>query len=304
MRKKISIIIPVYNQAERLHLTLHSFRYQTCGMDAFEVVAVDDGSNDDTSSVVHSLSLPYHLEYIYQTNRGRSAARNHGVKKATGNILIFNDADRAVSPNFVSAHLERHECHPDIVAVGAIYEFYFGDLSLRHTELLEDISHGYTKFGRLAREFAYAKAVQNMFDSGGRTQYHIPWISLFSGNMSLKRETFTQVGGFDEGFVDWGFEHFEFGLRLYKAGIKYIFEPLARNYHFAHQREQNFYRNKIQNSFEYFKKKYPGEPIELLVEFLSGRLSLQEYEARISGIPVEKDGGAGVILPKLVRISL
>lgn len=302
--KKIGIVIPVYNQAERLNLTLHSFDYQTCSTDVFEVVVVDDGSEDDVSSLIRSLSVQYRLKYIRQSNRGRAAARNRGARETTGNILVFNDADRAVSPDFVNAHLDRHECRGDIVVTGSIYEFFFSDLSRRRREFLEDISRGYPNFGRLAREYPYARAVQKMYDPDGTTTYHIPWISLFSGNMSLRQDVFEQVDGFDEGFIEWGFEHFELGFRLYNAGITYIFEPLARNYHFAHRREQNFYRDKIKNSFDYFKAKYPGASLELLIEFLGGRLSLQDYEARISGIHREEDGEPGIILPKLVRISL
>jgi len=299
----ISVIIPAYNQAERLFLTLHSFACQTCDPRSFEVIVVDDGSEDDTQAVVQSFLAPYQLEYIDQPNQGRAVARNRGVHKATGELLIFNDCDRAADCNFIKAHFSRHKNQSNIAVMGSIYEFFFSDLLSRHEELFADIAQGFLKFSRFAREYPYAKTVFQMYDPEGTTSYNIPWISFLSGNVSLSRQAFEQVGGFDEAFIDWGFEHFELGFRLFKAGLQYIYEPGARNYHFAHQRETDFYPTKLRKSFNYLKFKHPVYAVELLEDFYKGKLSLQDYEYHVCGKYPELNDLPPIYLPQSVRVD-
>jgi len=279
---KASVIIPTYNQADSLYLTLTSFAYQTLNPEAFEIIVVDDGSVDKTAQVAQSFSTTFHLNYVRQSNRGRSAARNFGVSQASGEILIFNDCDRAVVRDFLEVHLAWHHQQINLIVVGSIYELYFSHLDTKRELLAEDIARGFSQFGRLAREYSYAQAVSQIYDPSGTTDCLIPWISFFSGNVSLSHRAFEQVGGFDEGFVDWGFEHFELGLRLYQAGLHYIYEPRARNWHFAHRRPTDFYLSSLRASYEYLLSKHPRREIELLKDFISGELSLQEYETLVN----------------------
>jgi glycosyltransferase involved in cell wall biosynthesis len=300
---KASVIIPAYNQAERLYLTLVSLSHQTCDPSLFEVIVVDDGSVDETSPIVQSYSAPYHLKYIHQPNRGRAISRNQGVRESSGDTLIFNDCDRAVCSHFVEAHLARHGLLSDSVVIGAVFEFFFSDLSSRRKELAEDIEHGFSKFARFAREYPYAKVVSKIYEPDGTTAWPIPWISFFSGNVSVSRKAFEEIGGFDEAFTGWGCEHFELGYRLYQAGLQYIFEPSARNYHFAHRREDNFYQANLRASFEYFKRKHPRQEVEQLENFIKGNLSLQEYNALVAGESSGMDKQNAVYLPQSVTVN-
>ncbi len=300
---KASIIIPAYNQAERLYLTLVSLSHQTCDPSLFEVIVVDDGSEDETSSIVQSYSAQYHLKYIRQSNRGRAVSRNQGVREASGDIVIFNDCDRAVCSHFVEAHLARHGVLSDTVVVGSIFEFFFSDLSLRRKELTEDIEHGFSKFTRFAREYPYAKVVSDMYAPDGTTAWPIPWISFFSGNVSVSRKAFEETGGFDEAFTGWGFEHFELGYRLFQAGLQYVFEPSARNFHFAHRREENFYQANLRASFDHFKTKHPRHEVKQLENFIKGNLSLQEYKALVDDDSSDMDNQNLVYLPQSVTVN-
>lgn len=89
---KISVIIPVYNAEFFLEETLKCLEKQT--YDEFEVLLVDDGSVDGSKEIcsrfVASNSM---FKYYYQDNRGVSAARNRGIKKASGKYICFMDAD-------------------------------------------------------------------------------------------------------------------------------------------------------------------------------------------------------------------
>lgn len=95
--KTFSIIIPLYNKAKYICKTIDSVLVQS--FDDFEIIVVDDGSTDDSKSIVqnHYKHLN-NLSIITQTNAGPAAARNTGVKYASGDWVLFLDADDLLLP--------------------------------------------------------------------------------------------------------------------------------------------------------------------------------------------------------------
>ena len=92
----ISIIIPSYNRAEYLKEAIQSVLdqdYFSCDSEAslFELLVIDDGSTDQTKTVVDSFSFP--IVYRYQDHKGVSAARNLGIKLSRGDYVAFLDSD-------------------------------------------------------------------------------------------------------------------------------------------------------------------------------------------------------------------
>lgn len=87
-----SIIIPTYNRAKRLQLTLDSLHKQT--YKNFEVLVCDDGSTDQTKDIVDSFVDKLNLTYIWEENWGGPARpRNNGIKVAKGEWICFLDSD-------------------------------------------------------------------------------------------------------------------------------------------------------------------------------------------------------------------
>ena len=93
--KKISVIVPTFNRAHTLIRALNSVAEQT--YPAFELIVVDDGSNDLTKETVEQWReahvFPGQFQYLKTDNRGVSSARNHGAAAATGDWLAFLDSD-------------------------------------------------------------------------------------------------------------------------------------------------------------------------------------------------------------------
>jgi glycosyltransferase involved in cell wall biosynthesis len=94
-----SVVIPVYNRAEALGHALISVLDQTC--QDFEIVVVDDGSDDDPKSVFEGFGDP-RIRLVHQGNRGAGAARNTGIDCARGRLVAFLDSDDV----FLPAHLQ------------------------------------------------------------------------------------------------------------------------------------------------------------------------------------------------------
>lgn len=95
-RPKVSIVIPVYNRAELISKAIESVIAQT--ITDYELIIVDDGSTDDTKSVVNGYDTGK-IRYVYQENKGKSSARNLGIGLAHGEYIAFLDSDDMFLPN-------------------------------------------------------------------------------------------------------------------------------------------------------------------------------------------------------------
>lgn len=91
---RLSVIIPVYNAGRYIGSCLQSLYRQGLEETDFEVIVVDDGSQDDSLiQAGHFADLHSNIQLITQKNQGVSAARNNGMKKAKGTYIYFIDAD-------------------------------------------------------------------------------------------------------------------------------------------------------------------------------------------------------------------
>jgi len=101
----ISVIIPTYNRRDSLLRTLDSLKNQSFPMDRFTVIVVDDGSTDDTQSIL-SQQFPFAFRCLHQKNQGATAARNYGARVSQSEILVFIDDDITISPQTLEAFAE------------------------------------------------------------------------------------------------------------------------------------------------------------------------------------------------------
>jgi glycosyltransferase involved in cell wall biosynthesis len=90
-RLTLSVIIPTLNRAELLAMALAALTKQERPPD--EVIVVDNGCADETRDVCHRFEGLLPLEYLVETTRGAGAARNLGIRHATGDIIAFTDDD-------------------------------------------------------------------------------------------------------------------------------------------------------------------------------------------------------------------
>ena len=99
-RPLVSVVIPVYNAEKYLDQCLSSLKYQT--LTNFEVLCVDDGSDDQSVSIInHYVQSDPRFKFFTQTHQFAGVARNLGIQHAKGEYLLFLDADDSFAPNLL-----------------------------------------------------------------------------------------------------------------------------------------------------------------------------------------------------------
>lgn len=275
----VSIIIPTYNQATRLEMTLQSLCHQReITAEEMEVIVVNDGSTDETAAILERFTGVLPLKSVHQTNQGRAVARNAGIRASCGSLLLFTDSDRLASNYWVKSHVEFQRKTHRAVGIGEIREFYFSHLDSRLPSLRAAMENNFASLSRLSRPFSYWEFLKKTLDVRGCCQIGAPWIMTLSGNLSVKGCVLDEVGFFEETLRDWGFEHFELGYRLFKAGTSFWQVTGATNYHLAHPRPTNFYDEKMSLSLKQVVAKFPDPALEALWPLLHGQLTLGEFD--------------------------
>ena len=177
----------------------------------FEVIVVDDGSEDSTSRLLKEFSrkVKFSLKALSQKNSGQGIARNRGIEIASGEILLFLGDDMIPANNLLEKHAEFHKIHllENFICLGLV---------------------------RWHPEIRISKFMKWLEKSGVQFKFHdlqknseADFWRFYTSNISLKKSFLR-----DEKFSGWGFEDAELGLRLQKKGMKLLFNPEAVVQHF------------------------------------------------------------------------
>ena len=132
----LSVIIPAYQCAETLENTVNSIL--AAGLSDFEIVIIDDGSMDETPAVCDALTKKHEcIRCVHQKNAGVSAARNRGLKEASGDYIWFFDSDDSVDPNALQeVNQILADETPDMIVFGMSFDYYHKGRLYRRDELL------------------------------------------------------------------------------------------------------------------------------------------------------------------------
>ncbi|HWQ52527.1 MAG TPA: glycosyltransferase family A protein [Bryobacteraceae bacterium] len=136
---RISVVIPLYNKAERLPACLDSIARQT--FRDFEAIVVDDGSTDDGPGFAQAYPDP-RFRLIRQPNAGPGAARNRGLAEARGEYIAFLDADDVWLPVFLETNAAILDAHPTAASVSSAWIDYPGKIPCAAVWSRRGISEG------------------------------------------------------------------------------------------------------------------------------------------------------------------
>jgi glycosyltransferase involved in cell wall biosynthesis len=127
---KVSVLIPAYNQAQFLGDAIQSVLDQTYS--DFELIIVNDASTDNTNQVIEQFPDPRIRCITHEQNRGLSAARNTGIRAASGDLVALLDSDDYYHPEKLRVHIDFLEKHPEIEATcNARYDLIHSSKTIR-----------------------------------------------------------------------------------------------------------------------------------------------------------------------------
>jgi glycosyltransferase involved in cell wall biosynthesis len=264
---QISVIVPVFNSARWLERCIESLLSQDYNPNRYEVILVDNNSTDGSAAIVRRFDR---IQLLRESRQGSYAARNTGVRNATGQWLAFTDAD----------------CAPDANWLSAI------DSAMRNPQT--QVVLGSRRLGPESNELrllgAYEDArVAHIVSTRHRSAYF-----AYTNNMSVRREGFERYGPFDEvdragdtlflqrlakdqgaDAVAWSPE-----MRITHLELASAWTYLRKNYLYARARRQTehigqYESIRVQESFEIFKRVCAGrtmaEGVKLAAVLAAGR---------------------------------
>ena len=188
MAPKFSVIIPVYNGAATLERAVESVKNQT--WPAHEIIVVDDGSDDDSGRIARAYGSA--VRYLHQENAGVSAARNTGVRNATGDWLAFLDADDWYYPDRLRLHAEWIMRDPGLDFLTGDYDYVRPDGSRISGSMEKHES------GRAMLEKAAGASEVEM-----TAEDYEPFVADHFGDthtLSVPRDIYTKLGGYPTGY--------------------------------------------------------------------------------------------------------
>jgi hypothetical protein len=193
-----SVIIPAFNQSRYLPAAIGSVLAQT--RQDFEIIVVDDGSTDDTRAVTEAFA-DARVRYVYQQNRGLSAARNTGMHRAQGRYLSFLDSDDEFLPDKLETLMAAIEQHPQ-VGLAAGQAVPVDDTGRQMGQIFD----------------------RPLPDDPAELLLANP---LHVGSTLVRREWQARVGFFDESLRS--YEDWDMWLRLARAGctMRYVAQPVS-----------------------------------------------------------------------------
>lgn len=221
----VSVIVPVYDDAEGLARCLRALRQQRYPREAFEVIVVDNGSTRDLAG---ALAESPDCQLETEARIGSYAARNRGLEVSKGDILAFTDSDCEPDPDWLGAGVEALEAAPACGAVG-------GPIEMR------------APTGRPPTAFDLHDLVWGMPQQTYVERFGIS----ATGNLFARRAAFDRVGPFDARFRSAG--DCEWCLRMRDAGFGLAFAPEARVVHPTRSSLAAFVRRRRRIAGGYFR---------------------------------------------------
>jgi len=261
----LSVVIPTYNGQQKISRTIEAISRFSHGMD-IEIIIVNDGSSDQTESVVQALSSKVkNINLISTKQSGAGNARNTGAKVASKEILLFMGDDISpIGPQFFNVHAVLHKINPQInySVLGKVE--WPDDSYFPISPVMEHIQ------GSGGEQFGYSDMRPNMFWD---------WRFFYTCNVSVKRQVVSdwEAEGFEPSFAGCGFEDGEFAYRMSKKygsfNIFYSDQSVGWHYHrhtfMTFFQRQAFCGSQVTNLIELHPESAGKTGVEEVLEILN-----------------------------------
>ena len=195
--ENLSLVNPTRNRSQAMRLTLQHLTLQNYPFDDFEVLVVDDGSQDNTADVLREFESQLPLRALQQDHGGTSRARNRAIEAAQGRHILFMDDDVLIPPDFLQRHARLLAAHPGCLVRGPVVNV--------------------------------PRPLYPPLPPLGQPWKHFSKNYLCTSNASLERRLLMTAGLFDPSFARW--EDAELGVRLKRLKVTRVFDVHTYVYH-------------------------------------------------------------------------
>lgn len=216
----IAAIIPTYRRGHYLVDTITALYRQSIHPD--EIVVIDQTPLEEYSpeqvAWLQSENNSGRLRWVLLSPPAVSKARNRAVDESTADILLYLDDDVRLTPTLVEEHLKHYTSDTIAAVVG---------------QVLPVDAERVKRLRPVAGDYETKKPLDQAFDDGKgllcRPMRNIGF--LYAGNLSIRRQTLLNIGGWDEHILNYGDR--DLGLRIVAAGYRIDYDPAALLYHYG-----------------------------------------------------------------------
>ena len=235
----LSIVIPTYNRAKILAITLACLCNQKTIYD-YEVIVADDGSKENIEEIVREFESLLNIKYVRQKDYGYQlcAVRNLGLRAAKYNYVAILDCDMAPNPLWVQSYMELLAVDDNVALIGPrkyidtskhTYLDFLSQKSLIN-EIPEIITNNQVA-GKVEQNKSVDWRIEHFKNTDNLRLCNTPFRFFSGGNVAFAKKWLFRAGWFDEEFTHWGGGDNEFGYRLYREGCYFRSVEGAMAYH-------------------------------------------------------------------------
>jgi GT2 family glycosyltransferase len=212
-RPEASIVLPTHGRRDSLLRVLRALGRQSVRTGLFEVLVICDGDVDGSAAACRELSpaLPYTLRVLEQTNQGPAVARNRGVEESRAPLIVFLDDDVVPDERLIETHLAAHRGDDQCITIGP---------------LLPPSDCRLNAWGEWEE-----RALCRQYDDMTAGKWKVTYRQFYTGNAAVLKRHILKAGGFNAAFRR--AEDVELALRLRDRGLRFVFLPEARGWHFV-----------------------------------------------------------------------
>jgi len=278
---KCSIIVSYCRSTERAVRLYHSLENQNFPHDEYELIFVNYGERDNLSDYISEHSSSVRVRCFTIAGAKVSQAKNQGIRRASGELLIFLNGDEIAPRDFISGHYEAYKQHGKPVMQFGLTKQVFEDndeVFFENREILrngirywltEPETYGLDKH----KSYYYIKDIRLKMLEPYRYDFDkVKYKMIFTqtSNLSIPMECIRKYGGIDENFRGQEVEDWEFGYRMMKNGVDIIYNPQVAVLHLYEKEKFDSKRySEWKSNLDIMLQKYNDSFLDELAEFKS-----------------------------------
>lgn len=245
----IAVVVPIYNKEDVIGVVAQALLNQNLPSNKFELIFIDDGSEDKTTDAILSKVMKYPLfrnvrllrmarsqkHNLGEHNFTAGRARNAAIRFANSELLLFLDGDMIASPYLLQNHIECQQSKGGAVIMGN-RERLIPDLHIDEVSQMADKNYESLFNYVIPKE---PGSVREALDHGKQWSSidPNPWLTCASCNVSIPIIALEKAGFFDPFGTLWSLDDTDLFYRLHKSGINFYYEKKAVAFHHWHPNE-------------------------------------------------------------------